>query len=183
MCSIISSSIVYGTTWTTVKIQLQNMTTCHAINNVGCTHILGCPLRLLPYEKLRTFSRLQRSQISFPHSTVTMHLTFLRSGTCQFWMEAVLSKSLHVMWKCWGRKSPSTLDPLQLWCLNSLCPNGNRWPTYFGGSWFHKVCSPSINGQTTPSFSCSIKILWVWCWGLKREGCSRVNLCQRGIIA
>jgi hypothetical protein len=25
--------------------------------------------------------------------------------------------------------------------------------------------------------------LWVCCWGLKREGCSRVNLCQKGIIA
>jgi hypothetical protein len=25
-----------------------------------------------------------------------------------------------------------------------------------------------------------MKILWVWCWGLERERCSRVNLCQKG---
>jgi hypothetical protein len=31
MCFIISSSIIYGTTWT-AKIQLQKSTTCHAIN-------------------------------------------------------------------------------------------------------------------------------------------------------
>ncbi len=74
MCPIISSSIVYGTTWTG-KIQLQNSTTCHAINNVGCMHIFARLLRLLRYEKLRTFALLQRSQMGFTPSTVTMYLT------------------------------------------------------------------------------------------------------------
>jgi hypothetical protein len=58
--------------------------------------------------------------------------------------------------------------PLPHWIL---C-NSDAWTLYglmvilgqhlIGGLWFHKVSSPFINGQTTPSFSCSIKILWVW---------------------
>jgi hypothetical protein len=58
-------------------------------------------------------------------------MTFLRSGNCLFWMQGLLWKSLHVMWKCRGWMSPSALDPLQLWCLNSLCFNGNPWPTSY----------------------------------------------------
>jgi hypothetical protein len=73
--SIISSSIIYGTTWTTVKIQLQKSTTCHAINNVGCMHIFTHPLRFLWYEKLRTFPLLQGSQKGLAHNTLTMYLT------------------------------------------------------------------------------------------------------------
>jgi len=141
--SINSFSITSGTTWTTVKIQLQKMTTCHAmqmmttchaIHNVGCTHIFALPLRFLPYGKLRTFSLLQGSQMGFWLAILLLctwlYVTFLRSGNCQFWMEWVLSKSLHVMWKCWDW-TPSPLDPLQLWCLNSVCLNRNPWLTSY----------------------------------------------------
>jgi len=134
MRTIISSSIIYGTTWTTVKIQLQKMTTCHAIHNVGCMHIFALPLRFLPYGKLRTFSLLQGSQMGFWLTILLLctwlYVTFLRSSNCQFRMQGVLSKSLHVMWKCpdW---SPSPLDPLQLQCLNSVCLNGNPWLTSY----------------------------------------------------
>jgi hypothetical protein len=38
-------------------------------------HIFARLLRLLRYEKLRTFSLLQRSQMGFTPSTVTMYLT------------------------------------------------------------------------------------------------------------
>jgi hypothetical protein len=79
--------------------------------------------------------------------------------------------------------------PLPHWIL---C-NSDAWTLYvlmvilgqhlIGGLWFHKVSSPFINGQTTPTFCWSNKILWVWCWGLEREGCSRVNLCQQCLIA
>jgi hypothetical protein len=132
MCSIISSSIIYRTTWTTVKIQLQNMTTCHAIHNVGCMHIFALPLRFLLYGKLRTFSLLQGSQMGFWLTILLLctwlYVTSLRSGNCQFWMQGVLPKSLHVMWKCrsW---TPYTLDPLQLRGLNSVCLNGYLWLT------------------------------------------------------
>jgi hypothetical protein len=96
---IISSSIIYGTTWTTVKIQLQKMGTCHAINNIGCMHIFALPLRFLQYGKLRTFSLLQGSQMGFWLTIILLctwlYVTFLRSGNCQFWMLGVLSKSFH----------------------------------------------------------------------------------------
>ncbi len=134
MRSIISSSIIYGTAWTTVKIQLQKMTTCHAIHNLGCMHIFGLPLRFLLYGKLRTFSLLQGSQMGFWLTILFLctwlYVTFLKSGNCQFGMQGVLSKSLHVMWKCWDW-TPFPLDPLQLWCLNSVCLNGNLWLTSY----------------------------------------------------
>jgi hypothetical protein len=37
---LVTSSIIYGTTWTE-KIQLQKSTTCHAINNVRCMDIFA----------------------------------------------------------------------------------------------------------------------------------------------
>jgi hypothetical protein len=88
-------------------------------------------LRFPPYGKLRTFSLLQGSQMGFWLTILLLctwlYVTFLRSSNCQFWMQGVLSKSLHVMWKCqdW---TPSPLDPLQLRCLNS---NGNPWLTSY----------------------------------------------------
>jgi len=137
--SIISSSILYGTT-RTAKIQLQKSTTCHTFNNVGCMHVFPRLLRLLPSEKLRTFSLLQGSKMGLARNTLTMDLlwtwlcmTFLRSGNCQFSMQGVLWKSLHVTWQCRGWMCPSALDPLQLWCLKSVCFNGNPWPTSYWG--------------------------------------------------
>ncbi len=108
-----------------------------------------------------------------------LYVTFLRSSNCQLWMQGVLSKSLHVMWKCWDR-TPSPLDPLQLWCLNSVCLNGNPrltcylriMPSYVVIS-FHKWPYHYIT-------SCSLQILSVSYWGFERKGCSRVNLCLNG---
>jgi hypothetical protein len=93
-------------------------------------------------------------------------MIFLGSCNCQFWMQDVLWNSLHVMWKCGAQR------PLLHWIL---C-NSDAWTLYVlmviigqHPIMVYGVSLPFINGQTTPSFSCSIKILWVWCWGLERE--------------
>jgi hypothetical protein len=97
-------------------------------------HIFTLPLRFLPHGKLRTFSLLQGSQMGFGLTILLLcswlYVTFLISGNCQFWTQGVLSKSLHVMWNCRGW-TPFPLDPLQLWCLNSVCLDGNPWLTSY----------------------------------------------------
>ncbi len=91
-------------------------------------------IEISPYGTLRTFSILQGSQMGFWLTILVLctwlYVTFLRSGNCQFWMQGVIPKPLHVMWKCRGW-TPYTLDPLQLWRLNSVCLNGNPWLTSY----------------------------------------------------
>jgi hypothetical protein len=75
MCSIISPSIIYGIT-STAKTQLQKITTCHAINNVGGMHIFACPLRLLlQYEKFKDLLSIARIPDGFGSQyTMIMYL-------------------------------------------------------------------------------------------------------------
>ncbi len=133
MRSIISSSIIYGTTWATVKSSCKrDHLPCHSQCRM---HSYLCPsIEISKYGKLRTFSLLQGSQMGFWLTILLLctwlYMTFLRRSNCQFWMQGVLSKSLHVMWKCWDW-TPSPLDPLQLGCLNSVCLNGNPWLTSY----------------------------------------------------
>jgi len=133
--SIISSSIICGTTWTTVKTQLQKSTICHAINNVGCMHIFAHPMRFCTVWEIKDLSSIAGIPEGFGSQYSYYVPDFiwpsLEGAIASFGCMGCYEKSLHVMWKCWGWMSPSTLDALQLWCLNSVCLNGNPWPTSY----------------------------------------------------